>query len=301
MTSPLSDDRPLTVRLDGDQAVVSTDDGDSCLLPADAIRAAVDRVLGQQAPLGGESTTPASALSAGARAVLAEAAATVPVIRPPSPLSPRHPLRRHGTIPLAPAVGVGSFADVLAARRSSRGLKPPDSGLVLATLAGCIHTRSAGLGDDGWVLRRRAVPSAGGRHGIDPVLVATALTGLLDGAWHLDGDLLQASQLDVDRDTLEQYRTAAAAAAVLPGPPPALVLLVADFTATLLRYPTGASLVWRDAGALAATIHLACTAAGLESVVLGLGGLVPVQLRAALGWDTTRHLGLVGAVGISGG
>ena len=131
------------------------------------------------------------------------------------------------------------------------------------------------------------------------MLVATGLDGLADGAWHLDGDLLRASRLALGHAELAGYRASAASAAGLAGPPPSLVLLVADFTAMLARYPAGASLVWRDAGALTATIHLACTAAGLGSVVLGVGGPVATPLRDALGWDSARELAIVGALGIS--
>jgi len=62
---------------------------------------------------------------------------------------------------------------------------------------------------------------------------------------------------------------------------------VADFRRTLLRYPAGTVHVWRDAGALLATLHLCAGDVGLRSVITG-----GVDLVASESWtETTIDVG----------
>jgi hypothetical protein len=70
-------------------------------------------------------------------------------------------------------------------------------------------------------------------------------------------------------------------------------VLAAKFDATLSRYPQGATLVWRDAGVALGYLHLAATAMGLGSCMLGTAGVLSEGLLAACGVRGT----LVGDVG----
>lgn len=51
-----------------------------------------------------------------------------------------------------------------------------------------------------------------------------------------------------------------------------LLWFVAQFGRTLGRYVDGESLVWRDAGALLATVYLVCEALGLACCAIGPSG-----------------------------
>ena len=136
---------PLTVRLDGDAAVISHDDGTTTQVPGNAIAAAVDAELEARHSTGADrlgnrvdgGNGHVVQLSAGAAALIAEAANTWPVASAATAELPgRGWLRMPERVPLRPVLGTGSFATVIAARRSVRSLASPVAATVLATLAG---------------------------------------------------------------------------------------------------------------------------------------------------------------------
>jgi hypothetical protein len=55
---------------------------------------------------------------------------------------------------------------------------------------------------------------------------------------------------------------------------PAVIVVSANPAATLSRYPNGTAHVWRDAGALLATLHLTATDLGLASKILSTSGVL---------------------------
>ncbi len=59
---------------------------------------------------------------------------------------------------------------------------------------------------------------------------------------------------------------------ILPACEAALVLFLADAAKTEAAYDDAESLIWRDAGTLLATLHLAATASGLGFCPLGVLG-----------------------------
>jgi SagB-type dehydrogenase family enzyme len=183
------------------------------------------------------------------------------------------------------------FAAVLGTRRSLRALLPPDAAAVGTALARAGLVRDRWTGDDGYARTRRPAPSAGARHPHALVLLARLIDGLPSGSWVLDPD--RACLRPTNHDP-----AAVAAAldrigdALRTGPPPAAVVAVASPAATLARYPLGMSLLWRDAGALLATVHLSAADVGLASCVVGTAGVLHA-------WDGTAE-GLVdtGAVAL---
>jgi SagB-type dehydrogenase family enzyme len=166
------------------------------------------------------------------------------------------------------------FAQTLAARRSHRRLGCPSAaevGTVLAR-AGLVRARRSGI--DGYSESSRPTPSPGARHPHVLVLLVRDVTGLPPGSWVLDPDracLLPGNYTRADRD---RALAAVADAMRIPGPPPAAVLTVARPALLLDRYPAGMPLLWRDAGALQATVHLAAADVGLGSCVVGTAGIL---------------------------
>jgi hypothetical protein len=286
--------QPLTIRLEGDVALVSADDGRTCeVLDADV--AAIIRRLSLSAPRAG---TTASMLGA-----LAEAEFAAPTVAAPVP-GETHGRSRGtpstvGEPVTSPVLDDNAFARLLRNRCSQRSLGNADIHEVLAVTHQCMRTTATALADDGSILRHRGTPSAGARHPIEAVLVNVSLSGLSEGSWWVDGDRGESRHLLLSAPDMLPLVERCLAAGGWDVPPPGFVVLIANFAATTTRYAAGATLVWRDAGALSATLHLAFAAAGLASCILGVGGPVPTELADALGWHAgKRDLGLVGAIAV---
>lgn len=130
---------------------------------------------------------------------------------------------------------------------------------------------------DGYSATKRPTPSAGGRHPIDLAVLAIGVDGLEAGLWHFDAGTceLKRGTLDTAAHTaaLDRIRSALEGGAL----PSAAIFAIADFTRTLSRYPGGPSLVFRDAGALLATMQLCATAADLASCVVGTAAALPSE------------------------
>ena len=136
----------------------------------------------------------------------------------------------------------------------------------------------------------RPSPSAGGLHAISLLVLpleADVPAGLYDDEEHgiAGGDLACALALNA--------RSVGLLTGANTG---ATIQLVADWAAYESCYDNAASLVWRDSGALCATLALVATALGLGSVVLG-----------RIGNDIVRAAGLfepwrgAGAIHVTGG
>lgn len=165
------------------------------------------------------------------------------------------------TLPSAP------LTDVLRRRHSSRGGPAPAREQVLATLSRAAldrPTRSLSV--------RRPYPSPGATHPHTLVLRCQGVSGL-DGSWVFDSAwarLRPAARLEH-----ATRRGATQVHAQLRGfQPDAIVWTIARPERLLHRYPSGTSMLWREAGALAQTVHLAATDLGLGSCILGTIGAV---------------------------
>lgn len=159
---------------------------------------------------------------------------------------------------------IGAFS-LLQSRRSARNLfavSPEDLSGWLILSCRVQQRQASGLGFD---LTRRPSPSAGAIHPIHVVL-----------AWPQAGDWQRYDAFD---HTLRTFRSKADPAEahnqlqqVLAAPEATLVLLVAEVGRTQAKYQHAASLVWRDAGALLATMGLAAHALSLDFCPLGVTG-----------------------------
>jgi SagB-type dehydrogenase family enzyme len=176
------------------------------------------------------------------------------------------------------------FAAVLLGRRSQRGFAPRP--LELADLA-AVLVGAAGLqrsiAADGTSLRPHA--SAGGRHPLEITVVASAVRGLERGVYWFDAFDATLHEQDVDLEVLDELHRELGGSLGLGRPcePPVVLLVTAVFARTLWKYDgIGLGLVYRDAGCLLQTLHLAATALGLAAC--------PAHLRGELAFS--RWLGL---------
>lgn len=181
----------------------------------------------------------------------------------------------------APTTGVEPV-DVLA--RSSRiGSGPVDRSAALSALAQLSVVRSSGVDQAGRIWTSRVAPSAGGTHAIRPLLMLNG-PGMTATWWRSTGSAVQqinpsgASRLVAD--TIEAQRGAAVETCLFA---------VAEPDTLSSRYPDGESLLWRDAGAFAATAQFLAAGLGLGSRIIGIareldsdGRTIPAFVVAAV-------------------
>lgn len=163
-----------------------------------------------------------------------------------------------------------SFMSVIARRQSRRELQRPSMDDISALLWHTAKTRRTWQEPAGAVWQHRPVPSAGGRHPIDLLLVGTVTEHRMIARY----DSLAHAIIEI---TMPQPSALAALIAevrtILPSASDALVILfAAQIGKTLSKYKDGESLIWRDAGALDATLNLVAEALGLGYCALGITG-----------------------------
>jgi SagB-type dehydrogenase family enzyme len=157
---------------------------------------------------------------------------------------------------------------VLGHRRSERDLAAPRLSALATTLIRCHRVIDWEHGPGEYVRTHRPTPSAGARHPIDVHLLARDVEGLAPGAWRFDA--LTCELVEVQTQHEESLQTLGELAGGTA--PPAALVAVAHLDRTLSRYKDGLSLLWRDAGALLATLHLCATDLGLASCIVGATG-----------------------------
>jgi SagB-type dehydrogenase family enzyme len=255
----------LTIRISAERVIASDDEGRTAYLPGELgviMRDAFERAGPE--PAGSRPT-------AAALAGIAEARIARPL--PATTAAPAWQDDRDGTR-VSLAVGRESdsrrLADVLVARRSQRAWSAPDLEAVGTVLVRSGRVIGWSSSPDGYVATHRPVPSAGARHPMDLHLLAGDVDGLAAGAWRFD-----ALRCDLVATGLPYERVLARLGEVLgTETPPAALVAVAHLPRTLSRYPSGLSLLWRDAGALLATLQLCATDVGLASCISGTCGVL---------------------------
>jgi nitroreductase len=180
-----------------------------------------------------------------------------------------------------------SFTPVVEARRSARHLSPVPIGEVTQTLAFATRARFC-KADDPFERVRAPAISAGALHPISTLLV-------LEDEGHALARYNPATHaLDyLVHDEASVQRWASHCAQVLPDARGAQLVLLAERGRTDALYENGASLVWRDAGALLQMLALSCEAYGLGCCAMGVLG---VEIWEALGSD--ERLTPVGAAAL---
>lgn len=192
-----------------------------------------------------------------------------------------HPLPSPNPLPRA------LFSDVIEARCSSIGGNVSDQQLG-DLLFHLTRRLRGGMGRFGQEWEGRVSPSAGGLHVISLLCIpmnGTAHVGLYDRDRHGIQTIEQPDELRLANMASVHLLTGAKSGTTLQ--------LLADAGRFNSCYDNGASLLWRDSGALAATISLLATSLGLTSVVLGRTGADVLRLKALSDWQPLGavHLG----------
>lgn len=178
------------------------------------------------------------------------------------------------SIPLGNLLDMNGASRLLDGRRSVRRGGPVSLPALASTLLTSSRVVSFATADDGYTRTWRPSPSAGGRHPIDLLVDAPEVAGVASGVYWFDAFRWALRPARTLGDSVGELREAVSAAVVTDCAPGATIFLMADFRRTGSRYHHPASLVWRDAGALMATIQLAAIGAGLSSCLAGIGGTV---------------------------
>lgn len=277
---------PFTIRVGLDETVISTDAGDTWVLPAsqhDALHAVVK---------GGTPTT--AVASAAARAAFGEADALTIIDADDCAVGPMR-LREHWVERIPAFEGAGRVTarpvlsrplrEVLRERTSVLNDGPVDVAKVASVVAILLEMRLEIDDAAGRHWRSRTVPSAGGTHSIEPLVYISTASDRTDG-WYRQG---RGSLVPITLPSVTQCRllTAVSGALRRDRPPPAMLVAVADTRLLFERYPNGASLLWRDAGAFLAIAQLLATDLGMSSTIAGVSVRLedvdpPVQTVGAL-------------------
>jgi SagB-type dehydrogenase family enzyme len=140
----------------------------------------------------------------------------------------------------------------------------------------------------GIIRESRSAPSAGGIHEIDTYLVSpdTQVVERYDSLCHALDKLVVADETCIDR-FLNDVRAASPAARGT------VMAFIADTESIGGVYANSASLLWRDAGCVLATMHLCAEALGLAFLPLGLLG---ENMIAGLGMPAARFSAVGAAV-----
>lgn len=196
-----------------------------------------------------------------------------PRVTPQAWCPPRYPLAEHCPFPPPAAPVFGTFTEVLLRRRSHASGDIDLQRLGTILWYSCL-LRRRGHGRAGLPWESRSAPSAGGLHAIR-LLVIPADGGKPVGLYAPEPhglELLQCDSSVVVAANAESLRllTSAGAGTTLQ--------LVGDASKHAACYENAESLLWRDAGALIATLALTATAMGAGAIPLGRIGTDLVRL-----------------------
>jgi SagB-type dehydrogenase family enzyme len=253
----------ITIRLEDGECLATDDGGETRNL---TVRASELKRWWMEAP-----TLEGS--SAAVLADLAHARAAAPrsnsgrAATEPAPHGERTPL---GPLQLDDS---NALAEVLRERRSTRTFGPLTVSALASVLMRAGRVAAWTEAEDGYQASHRPAPSAGARHPFDiHVVSGRGVQGLEPGAYLFEpvAGALLAQEVHGSRSGILLSRVAERLAS--PSAPPAALFLVARLQRTLGRYPSGMSLIWRDAGVLLQTLHLCACDLGLNSCILGTCG-----------------------------
>jgi SagB-type dehydrogenase family enzyme len=155
-------------------------------------------------------------------------------------------------------------------RRRSRRIFGPLSDEQLSTLLWfAAKTLASSREASGFPWQHRPSPSGGGRHPVHTLVIAPAVEPFAVHLYEPEEHAL----LTLDISTVvEPCRFLTSLHSVLPYQQGTVLWFAADHLRTASRYENGESLIWRDAGALLATIGIAAEALDLSCCAYGPTG-----------------------------
>ena len=258
---------PITIRLSDSAVVMSYDDGRSAVLDdVDSVKRFVEYVD----EMTNGKTFEYGYATVAMIATIGESA----LIRPLDAGCVNATTR---TLPLGDAVNIGSITlddslplkTILERRRSEQRFDDVSLGELATVLVRSGRVVSWEYAPDGTQITFRPTPSAGARHPIELMVLAINVDGLASGIWRFEPFSCNLHRCEDNHTQLNKVISAIREAGRFENDPAAVIFLVADFVKTLCRYPNGASLVWRDAGVLAGTLHLCAGELQLASKIVG--------------------------------
>jgi SagB-type dehydrogenase family enzyme len=189
-------------------------------------------------------------------------------------------------LPVPGKIGSDACLEVLHRRRSRRRFGPLQEDQLSALLWFAAKTLAMARQPSGFLWQHRPAPSAGGRHPVC-ILVCTPFVRPFElSVYDPDGHALlnlKPTESKAEQAFIDELQT------VLPIQDGTVFWFAADFLRTASRYESGGSLVWRDAGALLATIHIAAEALRLHCCAYGpigderLSDILPSSRFSAVG------------------
>lgn len=120
--------------------------------------------------------------------------------------------------------------------------------------------------------QRRPYPSAGGTHTIGLFVDIASVRGTAAGCYRFNSASCQLNRVDLDAARLEILRGATRQAARREDAAPITVFLLAEPRRLIDRYDAPLTLLMRDAGVCAATLHMVASDLGLASSIIGVAG-----------------------------
>lgn len=183
----------------------------------------------------------------------------------------RYSATNRSYLPIPSSPLTAPFIEVLESRRTRRKFGKLSQERLSALLWYSGKTRATWRETSGYLWQHRPSPSGGGRHPLDLFVLTTGLAPQKDIKIY-DPIAHALCQLEIDEPTslisfLKEVNSPVEICA-----DGTLLWFGAQFDRTMSKYENGESLVWRDAGALTATISLVCEALGMGCCPLGMSG-----------------------------
>lgn len=160
-----------------------------------------------------------------------------------------------------------SFWRVFASRQTRRVFKSLGKKQLSMLLWYSSKTSSCKRLRSGYLWQHRPTPSGGGRHPID-IIVCNYKRGF-DSLELYDPISHSLGILDIEHPTIVE-KLIAQLTRIIPFDEATIILFAAQFQKTMASYKNGESLVWRDSGALLATIYFVSEAMNLNCCGIGI-------------------------------
>jgi SagB-type dehydrogenase family enzyme len=167
-----------------------------------------------------------------------------------------------------------SLETVLRGRQSRRSVIAPDFERVGIVMARTGLFKEVRRQPKGVVNSSSAVASPGALNSHSLVLIAREVDGLRPGAWVLDPVNAVLRQAMYDDIACSRALARVTEAARISQAACAAIFTVTRPARHFRRYPGDYSLLWREAGGIQTTLHLAAEDVGLSSCVVGTAGVL---------------------------
>jgi SagB-type dehydrogenase family enzyme len=161
--------------------------------------------------------------------------------------------------------------DILGQRRSKRAYSNLSVEEICSLLFYGCRINETWNSQYGSLVSSRPSPSAGASHPFEILCLTPNVEKMAKGCWYFDPFQLNLHLLSVPVSFCSIYEqlTISSINVESSKKPPLIILFAAILDRTLSKYKNGLSLIWRDAGALAATICFTAEGLNLNSCPLG--------------------------------